>query len=175
MTRRRHHRSFTLIELISVIAILGIISVSVGVPTMAHIGRLRSDAASSRLASDIRYIQRLAMASGLRTWIDVDDAADRYSLYIENPASPGKAGRVAVAHPLDLSTNAIQFNAGAFGGVTIDLVSFNSMSELEFDNFGVPSDSTGAALSTPGIVVLSNGAAVRVFPVGGYVEHRSWP
>lgn len=169
------HDAFTLIELITVIVIMGVVALVVAAPAMSNLTSMRASAAATRLASDVRYLQRTAMASGLRTWLVVDANAERYSLYIENAASPGKAGRVGLAHPLDLTTTAIQFNASPYNGVTITSADFNGTSELEFDNFGTPKDSNAVTLTAPGIVILSSGLAVRVHPVGGFVEHRTWP
>jgi len=171
----RRGRGFTLIELITVVVILGIIALVVGVPTLSNLNSLRSSAAASRLAGDIRYLQRTAMASGLRTWLVADASNERYTLHIEDPANPGKAGRVALPNPLDQSTSAVQFNSSPYNGVLITSANFNSTAELEFDNFGAPRDANAAALPAIGLIVLSNGVAVRVHPVGGYVEHRKWP
>ena len=167
--------AFTLIELVTVMVIIGIMAVSVGGPTLAYIGDMRSSAAAARLASDVRYMQRMALGSGLRTWIVVNEPGDSYALYMEDPANPGKIGRVPVVHPLDQTTNAMQFGAGPFAGVSIDQVNLNSTSELEFDNFGVPYDGNGNALTSASQVVLSNNLAVQVHPIGGFVEHISWP
>lgn len=178
MSAKRYHSSrsaFTLIELVTVIAVLAVMAVFVGGPTLSHINDMRSSAAASRLASDIRYIQRLALGSGMRTWVVFDVAGNRYSLHIEDPAKPGKAGRLAVTHPLDQTTNAVQFGVGPFAGVSISQADFNSTVELEFDSFGVPYDASGSALTSSGHTLLSNNIAVEVHPVGGFVEHRSWP
>ena len=120
-------------------------------------------------------MQRMALGSGLRTWVVVDAANNRYSLYVEDPANPGKAGRQAVVHPLDQNTNAVQFGTGPFANVSITGVDFNSTAELEYDSFGVPYDAAGAALTAVGRVTLSGGTAVEVNPVGGFVEHLAWP
>lgn len=173
--RSSSYPAFTLIELVTVIAVLAVLAVFVGGPTLSYIADMRSSAAASRLASDIRYMQRVALGSGLRTWIDFDVGADRYSLYVEDPANPGKAGRVPTVHPLDKTTNALQFGSGPFGGVSIVSADFNSTTELEFDSFGVPYDANGTVLAASGHTLLSNGIAVQVHPIGGFVEHLSWP
>ena len=173
--RKPVRSAFTLIELITVIVILGIVGVAVGGPTLSYLDAMRSSAAASRLSSDIRYVQRLALGSGLRTWVSVDAANDRYSLFIEDAANPGKTNRVAVVNPLDLTTSAIQFGSGPYANVAISSVDFNSTAELEFDSFGAPYDANGTALSTPGTVVLSGSVAVQVHPVGGFVEAVPWP
>lgn len=162
--------AYTLIELVTVISILGILAVVVGGPTMSYIGDMRSSAAGARLASDVRYMQRLALASGRRTWVSVDSGGNRYSLYVEDVDNPGKAGRIAIKHPLDQSTSAVAFGSGPFTGVSITGVSINGTDEIEFDNFGVPYDGNGNALTSYAEVQLTGGLAVRVQPVGGMVE-----
>ncbi|MCB9854597.1 MAG: type II secretion system protein [Phycisphaerales bacterium] len=162
--------AYTLIELVTVISILGILAVFVGGPTMSYMGEMRSSAAGARLASDIRYLQRMALASGRRTWVSIDSGGNQYSLYVEDVDNPGKGGRIAVAHPLDQSTSPVAFGDGPFAGVSITSVSINGTSEIEFDNFGVPYDGGGSALATYGEVQLTGGLAVRVQPVAGMVE-----
>jgi len=173
--RRRRKPAFTMVELVTVIVILGIVGGFVGGPTMAYIDSMRSGAAAARLTADVRYVQRVAVGSGLRTWVTFDDANDSYSLFREDLANPGKANRLALVHPLDQSTSATQFGTGTFVGVSIDSVSINGTSEVEFDSFGVPYDTNGSALTVAGTIVLSNGLAVQVHPVGGYVEQVTWP
>jgi len=162
--------AYTLIELVAVISILGIMAAFVGGPTMGYISEMRSSAAGARLTSDIRYMQRMSLASGRRTWVDVDSANNQYTLYVEDVANPGKAGRIAIAHPLDQSTSAVSFGTGAFVGVSITGVSINGTNEIEFDSLGVPYDAAGTALSSLGEVQLTGGHAVRIHPAGGMVE-----
>ncbi len=173
--RHRRAPAFTMVELVTVIVILGIVGAFVGGPTMAYIDSMRSGAAAARMTADVRYVQRVAVGSGLRTWVTVDDAGDSYSLFLEDLANPGKANRLALAHPLDQSTSAVQFGTGPFAGVSITSVAINGTSELEFDSFGVPYDANGVALTATGAIVLSNGRAVHVHPVGGFVEQVAWP
>ena len=67
MTAGTKRNAFTLIELITVIVIMGLVSLVVAAPAMSNLASMRASAAASRLGSDIRYLQRTAMASGLRT------------------------------------------------------------------------------------------------------------
>jgi prepilin-type N-terminal cleavage/methylation domain-containing protein len=168
----RHRRSaaFTLIELVTVMVILGLVAAFTGGPTLAYIDSMRSQAAAGRLASDIRYMQGLAVNSGLRTWVVFSTASNNYRLYVEDRANLGKANRVPTVHPLDQSTNAVQFGSGPFANVAISSVNINGTSELEFDTFGVPYDANGIALTANGVVGLSNGASAIVHSVSGMVE-----
>lgn len=167
--------AYTLVELVAVIAILGVVSVFVGGPTLSYLRQLRSSAAAARIVSDIRYVQRLALSSGQRTWITFDAGANRYSLYIEDADNPGKANRTALPNPLDRSTSPVQFNEGAFASITIDSVSMGSGSELEFDNFGTPYDASGNALASTSSIAVAGGMQVVVYPVSGLAEQIAGP
>lgn len=162
--------AFTMIELVTVIAILGIVAVFVGGPTLSYVDAIRARTAASRLSGDIRYLQRTALSAGLRTWIVFSTADNNYRLYVEDPANPGKANRLPAMHPLDQSTGAVQFGSGPFINVAITSVSINGTSELEFDTFGVPYDANGIPLPNSGTISLSSGTSVIVRPVGGLVE-----
>jgi len=168
--RTRAETGFSLVELVAVIAILGILAVVVGGPTLGYIDSIRARSAGSRLTSDIRYAQRLALGSGLRCWVVLDAGLNQYQLFMENPASPGKAGRQAVVSPFEQSIVPVQFGVGPFANVVITSVSINATSELEFDSFGVPYDANGAALAAAGAISLSSGVAISIQPVSGYVE-----
>jgi prepilin-type N-terminal cleavage/methylation domain-containing protein len=170
-TRRWPARSsFTLIELVTVIVILGIVALSVGGPVLSSINEVRSQAAASRLLGDIRYMQRTALSSGLRTWIVFDIPSNSYSLYVEDPANPGKGGRVPMVQPLDQTTGPVQFGSGPFAGVNLASVNINSTGEVGFDSFGSPCDANETALTAAGAVRLSTGAMISIRPVSGLVE-----
>lgn len=169
-TTRQNSKAFTLVELIAVIAILGILAIAGGGAVLSSINSLRARAAAARLSSDIRLMQRTAMASGLRTWVLFNTGANNYSLYLENPASPGKAGRQAFTHPFSQDNGAIQFGSGPFVNVSLTNVNVNSTSEIEFDNFGMPFDGSGNALTSSGQITLSNGVTITLYPVSGFVE-----
>ena len=97
IARRESERAaFTLIELVTVMVILGIVAVAVAGPTLSLLDSMRSSAAAARMTADIRYTQRMALGSGLRTWVSFDATNERYSLFVEDPANLGKAGRVEI-------------------------------------------------------------------------------
>jgi prepilin-type N-terminal cleavage/methylation domain-containing protein len=170
-TRRRPTRSaFTLIELVTVITILGIVALTVGGPVLTSIDEVRSQAAASRLVGDVRYMQRTALSSGLRAWVVFNSSSNNYRLYIEDPSNPGKAGRLPITHPLDQTTDPVQFGTGPFANVSLTSVDIDSTSELEFDSIGLPYDGNGQALAGTGTVRLSSGATINVYPVSGLVE-----
>ncbi len=167
--------AYTLVELVAVIAILGIVSTFVGGPTLSNLRSLRSSAAAARIVSDIRYAQRLALSSGQRTWIVFNAGSNQYALYVEDADNPGKANRITLPNPLDRSTAPVQLNEGAFASITLDSVNIAGGSELEFDSFGTPYASTGSALASTSSVVLAGGMQVVVYPVSGLAEQIAGP
>jgi prepilin-type N-terminal cleavage/methylation domain-containing protein len=176
IARKESERTaFTLIELVTVMVILSIVAIVVAGPTLSLLDSMRSSAAAARLTADIRYTQRVALGSGLRTWVSFNATTEQYSLFVEDPANPGKANRVAAVNPLDLTTDAVQFGSGPFANVGISSVDINSTTELEFDSFGEPYDANGVALTSAATVVLTGNVAVQVSPVGGLVESVTWP
>lgn len=162
--------AFTLVELVTVIVILGIMAAIVGGPTLAYMSSIRTHAAAARLAADIRFTQRTAMASGLRTWVALSTQSNSYQLFIEDAANPGKAGRQPLVHPHEQSSAPVAFGVGPFMNVSLASVNINGTSEVEFDNFGIPYDGAGVSLPAPGVVTLSGSVTVTIHPVGGYVE-----
>ncbi len=170
MPRRLTRRGFTLIELITVMAILGITGVAVVGGTLTYLGEIRSRAAASRLTADVRYAQRLALASSRRTWIVFNVVQNSYQLFVENSSNPGKANRIALERPIDQSSDQMTFGNSAFTGVSIASANINSTSELEFDSFGAPYDGNSVALAANAVVTLSNGVTATIVPVTGFVE-----
>jgi len=168
--RGRRGSAFSLIELITVMAVLAIVALAAGVPTLSYISAVRTRSAAARLCNDIRYAQRTALSSGLRTWVAFDLEAGNYRLFIENAANPGKANRSPLALPAEQSGQPVQFGSGLFAGVTLTGVNVAGGGEIEFDTFGVPYDATGARLVAPATVTLSGNLVVTVHQVTGYVE-----
>ena len=162
---RRH--GWTLIELIAVVAV-AVILFLVAMPTY-RVDSRRVDSAARRLQSDIRYAQQVAMSTRRHTWLVFDVSNDTYRVYIEDPASLGKANRIAVASPVDRSDLVVVFNSNEYSGVAIVSASFDSSVELEFDSIGTPMDGDSTALTSAGTVTLTGGRQVLVEPNSGAV------
>lgn len=170
-TEGRHLRAaFTLIELATVMSVLAVLAVVVGGPLLTFIATQRARVAATRIAADITYAQRLAMNSRRRTWVLFDVPNNRYNLYAENLANPGKANRLPLAAALSGDTAAVQLGSGDYSGAAISSVSINSTSELEFNNLGAPADANGTTLPADATITLASGVVITVRRVSGFVE-----
>lgn len=114
----------------------------------------------------LAFAHEWASASGYSTWVAFDTATDRATVYVEDPAVPGKANRLAMPDPL---TRAAMVLSLGEGGVGIDSVSFGGTAEVEFDASGDPFDANGAALVADGTVGVTGGITVRVTKGTGLV------
>jgi prepilin-type N-terminal cleavage/methylation domain-containing protein len=160
---------FTMIELALVLTILGIL-VWVAWPSLEAYDAIRLDAAARRVAADLRYAQSRSMGTRRAHGVLFEPRRGRYTVFAPtpetpaaDPASPGRPLRVEFA------------GDGGYRGVTIASASFGATPGVRFDYFGVPLDTAGAELRSPGRVVLScRGRAdtVEVSPGTGKVSVR---
>lgn len=157
-------RGFSLIELVVVIAIMGALA-SLAFQGL-HIAGERESLAAERLASDIRYAQGWALMSHNPTWVAFDTALNRYTVYVEDPANPGKAGRLNLADPwTNLPFYQVTLGDNETGNVTLASPGFGGDTEVKFDRNGLAYDSNGTALASNGSVQVGS-RTVTVSPAG---------
>lgn len=149
---------------------MAVIGVAIAGPTLSYMSKIRSRSAATRIVADIRYVQRHALNSRLRTWIVFSTASNNYRLFAETSPGAGKGTRTALTHPLNQTNSAVQFGSGTNLAVNISAVNINSTAEIEFDSWGKPYDGNSAALTANGTITLSNGVTLTVYPVSGLVE-----
>ena len=147
---------FTLIELISVIVLLGIISV-------VAVGRFNANPFISagfdqELRAALRYAQKYAILSGCDVQVDIDAAADSYDLTVRNDVGvlpqSGLTASGAFATPLQNPT------AGAYSGAAPTGVDITAGLTFFYDREGAP--------STGGIIVV-DGNVITIEPVTGFI------
>lgn len=158
---------FTLTELAMVLVVVALLS-GMAVTSLSGLGSARQNVAATRVRTALVHAQEWAMGSHNTTWVAFDTASDLASVFVENPANPGKPNRVALSDPLTRSAMSIQFGSD---GVGIEAVDFNGTAEVQFDSSGSPADALGNPLAVDGTVQVSGGGTVRVTRTTGLVTN----
>jgi len=160
-------KGFTLVELIMLIALIGILA-WLAVPRLGAFHEIKLQTAARRVAGDLRYAQGLSMTRRERHGVLFDPGVSRYAVLdaatrqpIENPMDRGRPLRVDF------------HSSGEYQGVSIVSADFGGTPGVLFDFFGVPRDTSGRELASPGRVLLSYEgmtAAVTIAPGTGRVS-----
>ncbi|GEM_PF-4099407 len=161
----RPSSGFTLIELVVVVSLVGVMAAVAG-PSLSNLASSRQALGASRVRTVLVFAQQTAMASNLDTWVSFDTAAEQVAAYVEDPANPGKANRLAMTDPVSLSPLLLQLGDTGPG---LTSVGFNSTAEVQFDQKGRPFDVDGTALSSDGTVGLDGDQTVRVTKTTGLI------
>jgi prepilin-type N-terminal cleavage/methylation domain-containing protein len=160
MQKRQIHfrQGFTLIEILSVVVILGIVS-AVIIPVIGSRDDLKVAAAARVLMSDLIYAQNRAIATQSMQYVKFDVAGKRYSVL--SAVSPSEA---VIKHPVRHDDYITRLGAGGTPGleqVTLESASFDGRTILAFDEMGMPyaynSATNSAAPLASGTVVLKCG------------------
>ncbi len=170
-------RGFTLIEILSVVLILGIISVIV-VPQIGQRGDLQAAAAARVLISDLTYAQNRAISTGGWTYVTFSTANQNYTLYSGTSSAPSAT---PLTHPVNTGNYTIVFGgtgASALSGATLTSVNIGSnASTLAFDSTGIPYSYVGGGapveLTSPAQAVISSNnysVTVSIEPATGDIS-----
>ena len=157
-------KGFTVIELIMVIVIVAILSVGTAL-FLGNIAGQRISAAAEKIIADLRYAQGLAAASRNNCGVTFSTANNNYTVFENNnPADPA-------IYPLTQGDFTVDFdNLTEYDGVSITSISIGTGSLVSFDSFGIPYDSTGAALASDAEIELNNSVTIVIHPETGTVE-----
>ena len=162
---------YTLIEVLAVILVAGILA-GAAASGVSRLSSLKGEAALNTVVAHVRYLQGIALARNLRTWVSFDAAGNSLRGYVEDPDHPGAAGRLAAQDPISHKALAVDLDDGCGGGIWISAVNFDGGSEVCFDGFGSPFDAAGGALDAEGTVTFADGSVVAVSPMTGYASVR---
>jgi prepilin-type N-terminal cleavage/methylation domain-containing protein len=145
-------KGFTLIEILMVITIVGILTVSF-IPRMKEVtDEVKVKAAAKKLIADIRYSQGVAMSRHTNTTVVFTPSGNGYSLFDND------TGKLLV-DPFSRGNATVIFgNGNQFNGVSITSVNFNGTGTLRFDYQGNPQNGAGLVLLANGIVNFGCGA-----------------
>lgn len=149
-------RAFTLIEILTVVVILGIASALV-VPQIASRGDLNAAAAARVLMADLIYAQNRAIATQSYQYITFDASAQTYTLTSAMPVGAANT----LTHPVTHAPYVVTFGPGAataLAAAGFSQVSFDGQATLAFDELGVPYSYNAAAVPSARLVPLSAGS-----------------
>ena len=160
---------FTLVELLAVLIMLAIIS-AVVVPALTSVNATRQAAAASRLVRDLQLARQRSVARGVRTWVVVNADQQQYALLIEDPAAPGRAGRVPMIDDATGRAFVVALNQGEWRGASIEGVDLAGAAEIGFDTRGRPLAADETILASDGTISLSGAHRVRITARTGMVQ-----
>lgn len=164
LTRTRRPRrggGFTLIELVAVMVVLAVLAATAG-PALSSIDGTRSAMAGKQLLRDLTFARQRAVATGTRTWVVFDTAAETWTILGEDPLSPGRGSATVLGDTATGGTFVQALGTGAFKNVGITSAAFDGDVEVGFDWFGRPYNAAETALAADGSVTLTGGHVVTV-------------
>lgn len=159
-------KSYTLIEVIMVMVIIAILTVSFFPRFNTLTSAIRLKGVTKKVMTDIRYAQSVAMSQHVNTTVHFGALNDYRAYYTVNGTN--------LTDPFTRRDLAVELNdLGEAQGISISLISFNGGGDVMFDYRGVPYDNTGSILTANGTVFLENtyavNATVIVIPRTGMV------
>ncbi len=150
--------------------IIGIVSGTAVVSLSGTAGK-RSAMAARQLQRDMTFARQRAVATGTRSWLELDTVAQTWTVRVEDTSSPGRASSLVLTDPATGGNFVQQLNAGTFVGVTMTAVDFDSEDWIGFDWLGRPLDETGEAtpFAAHGSVTFSSGEKVTIDKDTGHI------
>lgn len=158
----RSRRAFTLIEILSVVVILGIASAII-VPQLGSRDDLRCAAAARALMADLLYAQSRAIATGKMQYVQF--GSNTYQLM--DAMSPANI----ITNPVSQIPYTVTVGTGNLTNVTLRTANFDGNVVVAFDPMGVPyswSSSAGPVALSSGTVVFKAGVNQKTITVGAY-------
>lgn len=156
--RRGRICGFSLIELVTVLALVGILAVFAA-PRLFTVQSITLPSVAAQLNANIRYAQSLSMSQGQRYRINF--TATTYQIT--------DMSGVPIVQPVTASTAAISVSPAIMSGYNPPLTN----NYLAFDTKGVPYSSATTALAATATIILTAGSdtsSVAIAPETGRVK-----
>lgn len=160
--------AFTLVELLTVVVLLGIIA-AVVLPNAEYSDDAKALIAAEKVATDIEYAQSEAVSRRRRVTVSFSTAGETYFLAYNTAGAPemlfnpATGSFFSVNLPGDLLAAGVDISSADFG---------NGESHVTFNAFGEPVRSDGSPISSDAGVAIRCGASVytvSIAPVTGRV------
>lgn len=152
-------RGTTLLETITVVSIVGIMSYAALVNFSSTSVDVQAQAATKLLIQDLRYAQQQAVSTSRGTKVIIDVQNNRYSLKWQDNDG-------YVTKPLGGGNHIVRFGEGDFPEVSLISTSLVS-GTLVFDPSGRPCNGQQPLSSIADVAALTGGLLIRVTPHTG--------
>jgi prepilin-type N-terminal cleavage/methylation domain-containing protein len=169
---RHAHKGFTLIEILTVVVVIGIAAALV----VPHLGTSndQSVAAAARIVmADLIYAQNQAITTQQTIYVQFNTATGTYALMSGPPVSPIPY----LTNPITTSNYIETFGSGGSNGLsnsTLTSASFDSYTVLAFDELGTPMEYSASlnggvpVAMTTGSIVLTSGTFSLTISIEAY-------
>lgn len=155
-------KGFTLLEMISAMLVIGLMAVTAGPQIVESIQNFKVNAATGKMLSDIRYARELALSRHSTYGIEIDAANNLYKIFLLNGVN-----KTVINDPQRQQNMSFDFDLlPEYSGVTIGTVDLCEaggcpVTDLRFNSFGAPLDSSGTAMASAATIPLSLGGVTR--------------
>jgi Tfp pilus assembly protein FimT len=156
--------------------VVGILSATAVVSLSSTTGN-RATMAAKQLQQDMTFARQRAVATGTRSWVEFNTVTHTWTVRVEDPGSPGRAGATVLTDPATGTDFAQALDVNQFVGVQTTAVNFDAEDWIGFDWLGRPLDKTGEAtpLTADGAVTITGGHQVTVEKDTGHIAYVSPP
>ncbi len=161
---------FSLIELIAVMVVAGVLG-GVAVVSLTATTSNRSTMAAKQLARDLTFARQRAVATGTRSWVTFDTAAETWTILAEDPSNPGKVNAAVIIDPATGAEFVQRLGIDQFVGVQVVSAAFDGSGDIGFDWLGRPLNDTEAPLAAQGSVVLTGSHTITADVGTGHIAY----
>lgn len=167
------HRGFTLIEILTVVVVIGIASAII-LPQISSRDDQRVASASRELMADLLYAQNRAIAYQSRQYVQFNTQTNSWQVMADASGSPG----AVITHPVNGTPYVVKVGTGTMAKVSLNSANFDGNTTISFDAIGVPyswSASGGNVPLASGAVVFKAGTCqmtVNVAPYSGEITTK---
>jgi len=148
-------RGFTIVELITVVVIVGALAVFVA-PRL-NVEGFRAYSFRLEVTNALRYAQKTALGSGCAIHVSVDAASERYALFYRAGGGAQRCGTGAFDDPVPNPVD-----GGVFAGTAQGRAGIASGGTVTFDGRGRTADSL--------VIAFEDGATLTIEGETGYVH-----